>query len=220
MSKSNITTKQISTMKGTKWKLFKVALDQFSTKGYANVGIRDIASAVNIKSASIYNHFENKEAFLTEIFNFFWSNYRLRNTDVDTFLSKINTASPEDIIEELLIPFGGESEFDTMRKVLSIAIAEYHNNKQATDIVSEVFFITSNKLKYTIDKMIELDLIEHVDMEAFTQVYTATSLSATLLLGGKHAITFDQWKAGRKLLLTLIRKKSTCEDCPKTTKKA
>ncbi|MGV0833992.1 TetR/AcrR family transcriptional regulator [Mycolicibacterium thermoresistibile] len=39
----------------------------FAMRGYANVGIRDIADAVGIRGASLYHHFESKEEILFEI---------------------------------------------------------------------------------------------------------------------------------------------------------
>lgn len=33
----------VESMTGNKWKIFKVAVELFSTKGYSNVGVRDIA---------------------------------------------------------------------------------------------------------------------------------------------------------------------------------
>ncbi len=49
----------------TKEKIILESLDLFSQKGYEGVSMRDIATAVGIKGASIYNHFKGKE----EIFN-------------------------------------------------------------------------------------------------------------------------------------------------------
>jgi AcrR family transcriptional regulator len=44
------------------------ALSLFASKGYANVGMRELASALGINCGSIYNHIESKEALLYELF--------------------------------------------------------------------------------------------------------------------------------------------------------
>lgn len=44
------------------------ALSLFASKGYSNVGMRELASALGIKCGSIYNHIESKEALLYELF--------------------------------------------------------------------------------------------------------------------------------------------------------
>ena len=44
------------------------ALSLFASKGYTNVGMRELASALGINCGSIYNHIESKEALLYELF--------------------------------------------------------------------------------------------------------------------------------------------------------
>ena len=52
----------------TKEKIFDVALDLFSKKGYDSVSLREIAEEVGIKKSSIYSHYASKEAILIDIF--------------------------------------------------------------------------------------------------------------------------------------------------------
>lgn len=53
----------------TKEKIKKAALDQFAQNGYEGARLADIAKAVNIKTASLYFHFESKEQLFIEIFD-------------------------------------------------------------------------------------------------------------------------------------------------------
>ncbi len=55
----------------TKEKIFDVALDLFSKKGYDSVSLREIAEEVGIKKSSIYSHYPSKEAILISIFEYF-----------------------------------------------------------------------------------------------------------------------------------------------------
>lgn len=55
----------------TKEKIFDVALDLFSKKGYDSVSLNEIASGVGIKKSSIYSHYPSKEAILMDIFDYF-----------------------------------------------------------------------------------------------------------------------------------------------------
>lgn len=52
----------------TRDKIVLVALRLFSQKGYEGVSMREIAAAVGMKGASLYNHFKGKEAIFQEIF--------------------------------------------------------------------------------------------------------------------------------------------------------
>lgn len=55
----------------TKEKIFDVALDLFSKRGYDSVSLREIAEEVGIKKSSIYSHYSSKEAILMDIFEYF-----------------------------------------------------------------------------------------------------------------------------------------------------
>lgn len=55
----------------TKERIFEVALDLFSKKGYDSVSLREIAEEVGIKKSSIYSHYSSKEAILMDIFEYF-----------------------------------------------------------------------------------------------------------------------------------------------------
>ena len=52
---------------GNKEKILRAAIDLFSQKGYSGVSVREIAAAVGIKAASIYNHYSGKEGILDDI---------------------------------------------------------------------------------------------------------------------------------------------------------
>ncbi len=54
----------------TKERIFDVALDLFSKKGYDSVSLREIAEEVGIKKSSIYSHYSSKEAILIDIFQY------------------------------------------------------------------------------------------------------------------------------------------------------
>ena len=54
--------------KSTKQKILESSLKLFSEKGYEGVSMREIAAAVGIRGASIYNHFKGKEDIFQGIF--------------------------------------------------------------------------------------------------------------------------------------------------------
>nr|MBP3598979.1 TetR/AcrR family transcriptional regulator [Eubacterium sp.] len=55
----------------TRDRIIDCSLDLFSVKGYQGVSMRDIATEVGIKAASIYKHFSNKEAIYSAIVELF-----------------------------------------------------------------------------------------------------------------------------------------------------
>jgi AcrR family transcriptional regulator len=52
---------------GTRGKIFQVGVKLFAAKGYSASSLRDIASAVGIEPASLYNHIKSKEELLFTI---------------------------------------------------------------------------------------------------------------------------------------------------------
>lgn len=53
-------------MSARKLEIFETALSLMKKKGYANTTVRDIASAVNMEAASLYNHIASKEDLLAQ----------------------------------------------------------------------------------------------------------------------------------------------------------
>ena len=51
----------------TKQEILEAALDMFSVQGFESTSISQIVSAVGIRKASLYSHFENKQAILVEL---------------------------------------------------------------------------------------------------------------------------------------------------------
>lgn len=93
----------------TKKKIFDVALDLFSKKGYDSVSLREIAEEVGIKKSSIYSHYSSKEAILMDIFdyltNLFEYDELLNNKELDL------TADNETLVEnpEMFYHMGSEA---------------------------------------------------------------------------------------------------------------
>ena len=52
----------------TREKIIYHALKLFAAKGYSGVSMREIAAAVGIQGASLYNHFKGKEDIFNAIF--------------------------------------------------------------------------------------------------------------------------------------------------------
>lgn len=55
------------TSTSNKEKILQISIELFSQKGFSGVSLREIAGAVGIKAASIYNHYQSKDEILDEI---------------------------------------------------------------------------------------------------------------------------------------------------------
>lgn len=64
---ANRTAPRTGRSRGRRAEIVTAAAQTFATRGYGNVGMRDIAEAVGIRGASLYHHFSSKEEILYEI---------------------------------------------------------------------------------------------------------------------------------------------------------
>lgn len=101
----------MQTEKTTKQKILEESLKLFSKKGYEGVSMREIAAAVGIKGASIYNHFKGKEDIFYGIFEEMTKRY-----DEMALLLSIPTEETSDAAQKFIGL--GEQELLYMAKAL------------------------------------------------------------------------------------------------------
>lgn len=65
-----------------KEKIVDAALKCFTTRGFGNTRIREIAEAAQVSEAALYRHFESKEAIAQSLFNQHFQQFgqRMKNT--------------------------------------------------------------------------------------------------------------------------------------------
>lgn len=130
----------------TKEKIIFESLRLFSHKGYDGVSMREIASAVGIKGASIYNHFSSKEEVFHAIFGEMKKRY-----DNSVIAMNIPVEQNEKTVEvyldieksdllqlaEGLFSFFCKDEFVTMfRKLL---VCEQHKFPMAAELLKQYY---------------------------------------------------------------------------------
>ena len=207
MKTANSVRTKYSKMTATKWKLFVAAVELFATRGYANVGVRDIAEVVGIKSASIYNHFPSKDALLAEAYQFFYDNYTNNLMPTEKILEMIPENHPHEILEELLPPFGGRQLYDLIKKIILIALERCNSDPRAEELVSKIYANVKKRVATVLTRMIELGIIEPLDIDLFVSVFVRFSISAASYANGRYDLSFKKWQAGRQMLFGLVREK-------------
>lgn len=99
----------------------------FSRNGYDGVSMRDIASAVGIKAASIYNYFAGKEELLDEIVLEMDRRYQQAGKNIPAtaeeaaiFFSQITTASLVYMASELFLYFLQDEYASRFRRLVTM----------------------------------------------------------------------------------------------------
>jgi AcrR family transcriptional regulator len=87
----------------TKNKIKETALHFFAEKGYEATSLSEIASAVGIKTPSIYGHFQSKEQLMLEIWEDLVDDYRAL---MEGILEEVQTEKMEEQILDLIRGYG------------------------------------------------------------------------------------------------------------------
>jgi len=126
--------------KNTKQRIMSEALSLFASKGYENVTVGEIASAVGIKAPSLYKHYKSKQHIFNAILVEMKAGYerqaasmRMDGVDANKDEALFLDSSEDDIVKRsigLFLYFLHDENVCRFRKMLSIE--RYNNRELAT----------------------------------------------------------------------------------------
>ena len=188
----------------TKEKIFHIAVELFYESNYENVSIRDIAKAADVKIPTIYNHFESKEDILKSLYDFFDKHWKATATDVDTVLHLVETEAPHALLMRSYFAFDPAVE-QTMSRIISIAARDINFERSQRFIKEKLLDKITDFFKPLLERMIELERIEPLDVDTFICVYKHYAFSAAFLDGTPFQIGLENWLAGMEMLFSLVK---------------
>lgn len=193
-------------MSGTKWVIFREAAALFARSGYTAVSMKQIAQAAGIRTSSIYNHFPSKDALLQEMYRYYSHHANQMLPHLEDLLDQLGTHPPREVFRRIVYVFPKELE-SLLYSILAIAATNTWDSR-AEQLLQETFF--DHPIRYTttlLHRMLELDLIEPIDVEAFAANYSAIQYSSTLQLLAGHPISLDLWQRTFDLLFEHVVEK-------------
>lgn len=122
----------------TKQEILNAALELFSKQGYEATSISQLADAVGIRKASLYSHFENKQAILDTLLNELLIEYDKHSifTNADwndpTFTKKIENITPQSATQMFIGHINyilHDPKISKVRKLLTIE--QFQNSQMA-----------------------------------------------------------------------------------------
>jgi len=142
----------------TKRKILSYTLDLFATKGYTETSVRDIATAVGVKSASLYNHFTSKEDILKFMLDDFDARTKniYNNTDMQEILQKNPTVFG--VMSCLQVIFSVLSD-EYYYKVLHVLYQEQHRNTIVRNSIAKVILETEDYIEKIFDVLVNLNVM-------------------------------------------------------------
>ena len=162
----------------TKQKILISAADLFASNGYTETSVRDIATAVGIKPASLYNHFSSKEEILLLMLNDYANNTRIMVNNPELPFVLKNNPTVEGILECMHLSFPAQTD-EYYSKVLNVIFHEQHRNEDVRKIVVKVILDIEEYIERIFVELKKLNVIHHDANPDFWKK-TASSLIYTL----------------------------------------
>lgn len=113
----------------TKQEILEAALELFSVQGFEATSISQIASAVGIRKASLYSHFENKQAILDELVKEVLERYAAHSVFTKTDWGK----------ESDNLPFTPDDSVQMIKEQIRYILHDPHISKARKMLVIEQF---------------------------------------------------------------------------------
>jgi len=175
----------------TKQKILDCAIKLFAAQGYTETSIRELAAAVGVKEASIYNHFPSKNAILECILEEFAEiTSKIIKQNQRTALENMFRDTPTAdgilhyLVGDLAFPKGKE-EYHI--KQLYVILQEQHRNALVRKFIcDEYILVAEDAIRAIIEKLKELNKIRpDTDPDFWAKTYSSLiySFSSRMLLG-------------------------------------
>ena len=162
----------------TKEKILLCAVNLFAVKGYTETSVRDLADAVGLRGASLYNHFPSKNAILEHLLE----DYKTQTSavylskDIHSILQQNPTS--EGILSCMQTAFPKERQ-EYFFKTLFVLLQEQHRNPLIKSFMAELLIPRIEwKVQMIIEVLKELNIIRQ-DTDPDFWMKTCSSLMYT-----------------------------------------
>jgi AcrR family transcriptional regulator len=190
---------------GAKQRIINAAINLFSDQSYDKVTTRDIAKAVDMKAASLYNYFSSKGDILTQIYALYEETMDGAKPDMNELLILAATAHPHDVL--MKTNFHVEPSLqETMDRIVIIASAESRMDARSEQVLRRnIFDMPKRLMGPLLTRMLELGRIEPMDIDSFLLLLTNFCYSAALRNYTGYPVSMREWYRGVTLLYQLVK---------------
>jgi AcrR family transcriptional regulator len=143
----------------TKQKILNSATHLFAMKGYTETTVRELATEVGLKEASLYNHFPSKNAILESILKEYSQQIASSFFDQDNLYALKENPSADGILSFMKLSFS-DDKAEYHLKMLYVILQEQHRNPTVRKFMSEeIILSTEQVLRTIIDKLKEFRIL-------------------------------------------------------------
>ena len=184
----------------TKTLIFNTALRLFATGGVENVSMRDIATAVGIKAASIYNHYTNKEQIVEACYDFFLKYHDSTRLNEEQYTVVLQHGTKEDIVNVPNDQFPEGLE-ELLIYAMTVLFSRMYTDAKAIEKYTAMVDHSLAFLKKFFEKGIELGRFEQFNVSGVSLLF----LSARLLAAQSitiHPEALRDWGLAQQEMIT------------------
>ncbi|MCL2129135.1 MAG: TetR/AcrR family transcriptional regulator [Treponema sp.] len=166
---------QVVRLPDTKTHIFNTALRLFATSGVENVSMRDIADAVGIKAASIYNHYINKDQIVEACYDFFLGNYDINRLNKDQYIPVLQNGTKEEVVMVTNNQFPKEIE-ENMVFAMLVLFSRIYTDLKAIDRYTRQIDDSMRFLNEFFETGIELGRFEQFNVRGASMLFLSARL--------------------------------------------
>ena len=182
----------------------QIAARLFSERGYDKVSIREIAKAVGIHSATIYHHFPSKVDILRTLYGFYTSQRYRERPDPGELLGLAETHPPHEVLCRAAFHFS-EDVREMLDAILVTAARGICAESESEQFIREnIFESVENTLKPLLERMVELEKIQPLNIDAFLKIVSYFCFSAAALSHSSFRQTPDEYYASMAQIFSLV----------------
>jgi len=166
---------QVVRLPATKTQIFNTALRLFAARGVENVSMRDIATAVGIKAASIYNHYISKEHIVEACYDFFLDNYDINRLNKEQYIPILQNGTKEEVVMLTNNQFPKEIE-ENMIYAMIVLFSRIYTEAKATDRYTRQIDDSMRFLKELFETGIEVGRFEEFNVRGVSMLFLSARL--------------------------------------------
>jgi len=161
----------------TKTRILNTALRLFAVRGVENVSMRDIATAVGIKAASIYNHYVNKEQIVDACYDFFFKYHDFSQLNKERYTRILQKGTKEEVVN---IPNDHFPEGLTENSIYSMIVlfSRIYTDEKAIERYTKLVDHSIRFLKEFFDLGIKLGRFEKFNVRGVAMLFFSAKLFA------------------------------------------
>jgi len=188
----------------TRDRIINAAIILFSDKGYSKISMRDIAEKVGIKAASLYNHFKSKEEILHTLYDYFFENQYKARPNIEELVKQVEMLPPFEVLQKVDFRYSNEIQ-ENMDRIAIIGFMEWKTDKRSEEFVKKgLLDLTNDCIRPLLERMVELNKIKPIDIEAFINLVSNLTFSSALRHYSPHPFKADKWVPTLRLAFSLI----------------